>query len=101
MKPLIRKLIGGVEESDTKEYLFEISAQTMDCRERSRLRVQEHQEHETRRRIHVFGEKEGEEEEVPGWGPMWALGALWARPGGRPRHLGQGWPPWSTTGVSG
>src|SRR4051812_42949393 len=107
MKPPIRKLIGGVKESHTKEYLFEISAQTMGCRERSRFWVQEQQEHKTRGKTRVFEKKEREEKKrylpgVPG-GPR-GLGG-----GGRggappPGPLGQGGtppPPWSATGASG
>src|SRR3954471_4862050 len=58
MKPPTRKLIVGVRESRTKEYLFQISAQTGGCRGRSKFRAQEQQEHETRARTRVFGRKE-------------------------------------------
>src|SRR3954463_11166160 len=60
MNPPTRKLIGGVRESHTKEYLFQISAQTSGCRGRSKFRAQEQQEHETRARARVFGVKERE-----------------------------------------
>ena len=60
MKPLIRKLIGGVEESHTREYLFKISAQTMGSRERSKFRDEEQQERKARSKTPVFGEKERE-----------------------------------------
>src|SRR3954470_7925841 len=101
MKPPIRKLIGGVKESHTKEYLFQISAQTMGCRERSRFRVQEQQEHETRSKTRVF-EKKGRERgrRDTCQGGMWAPGTWWARPGGRSRNLAawaRGGPPWSAT----
>src|SRR3954464_9558404 len=97
MKPATRKLIGGMKESHTKEYLFEISAQTMDCRERSRFRVQEQQEHETRSKKRVFEkkerererEREREEEEMPARGPCGPQ-AL----GGRGEGVGRAtWPP--------
>src|SRR3954471_12806267 len=97
MKPPTRKLIGGVKESYTKEYLVQISAQTMGCRERSRFRVQEQQEHETRSKTRVFGEKERERKKrcqlgVP-VGPRLVRAARgWAAP---PGLLGQGWTPWS------
>ena len=44
MKPPARKLIGGVRESHTREYLFQISAQMSGCRRRSSIRAQEQQE---------------------------------------------------------
>src|SRR3954469_18830139 len=44
MKPPTRKLIGGVRDSHTREYLFQISAQMSGCRRRSRFRAQEQQE---------------------------------------------------------
>src|SRR4051812_15020537 len=79
MKPPIRKLIGGVKESHTKEYLFQISTQTMGYRERSRFQDQEQQEHETRRKTRVFGEKERERKKryLPGGprGPRRLVGA--------------------------
>src|SRR3954468_21873213 len=96
MKPPTRKLIGGVKESHTKEYLLQISCQTMDCRERSKFRVQEQQERETRARTRVFGEKGRERKKrcqlgVP-VGPRRLMGATrgWAAP---PGLLGQGWTP--------
>src|SRR3954462_14315506 len=96
MKPPTRKLIGGVGESHTKEYLFQISAQASGCRGRSKFHAQEQQEHETRARPRVFGVKEREwkkrcQQGVPG-GPRRVCGAAigWAAP---PGLLGQGWNP--------
>src|ERR1041385_3592034 len=98
MEPPTRKLIGGVRESHTKEYLFQISAQTSGCRGRSKFRAQEQQEQETRARTRVFGEKEREREwkkrcqqGVP-VGPRRVCGAAsgWAVP---PGLLGHGWTP--------
>src|SRR3954465_9839481 len=96
MEPPNRKLIGGVRESHTKEYLFQISAQTMGCRGRSKFRAQEQQEHETRARTRSFERKEREwkKREQPGvpLGPRRVCGAArgWAVP---PGLLGQGWTP--------
>ena len=77
----IRKLIGGVRESHTKEYLFQISAQTMGCRERSKFRVQAQQERETRARTRTFEKKERERKkrEQPGVpvGPKRLCGAAY------------------------
>src|SRR3954471_16310279 len=96
MKPPTRKLIGGVRESHTKEYFFQISAQMMGCRGRSKFLAQEQQEHETRARTRVFGEKEREwkkrcQQGVP-VGPRRVSGAArgWSAP---PDLLGQGWTP--------
>ena len=85
MKPRTRKLIGGVKESHTKEYLFQISAQTMGCRERSRFRVQEQQEQETRGRTRVFEkkEREGKKEYLAG-GPVGPIHLVGAARGGPP-----------------
>src|SRR4051812_38773412 len=96
MKPPTSKLIGGVRESHTKEYLFQISAQTMGCRERSKFRAQEQQEHETRSKTRTLEKKERERKkrEHPGVhvGPRRLCGAArgWAAPLGL---LGQGWIP--------
>src|SRR4051812_9255747 len=96
MKPPTRKLIGGVRESHTKEYLFQISAQTMGCRGRSKFRAQEQQEHETRSKTRNFEkkEREGKKREQPGVpvGARRLCGAArsWAAP---PGLLGQGWTP--------
>src|SRR3954467_3846157 len=96
MKPPTRKPIGGVRESHTKEYLFQISAQTSGCRGRSKFHAQEQQEHETRARTRVFGVKEREwkktcQQGVP-VGPRRVCGAAkgWATP---PGLLGHGWTP--------
>src|SRR3954462_6169805 len=89
MKPPTRKLIGRGEESHTREYLFQILAQTMGCRERSRFRVQEHQEHETRSKTRVFEKKERGEEEIPARGPCGPQS-----PSGRDQGVGRAtWPP--------
>ena len=68
----------------------------MGCRDRSRFRVQEQQEHETRARTRVFGEKEREwkkrcQQGVP-VGPRRVCGVAkgWAVP---PGLLGRGWTP--------
>src|SRR3954471_17068647 len=103
MKPPTRKLIVGVRESRTKEYLFQISAQTMGCRGRSKFRSQEQQEHETRSKTQTFEKKERERKkrEQPGVhvGPRRLCGAVrgWATP---PGLLVQGWTPWSASGTS-
>src|SRR3954462_7076643 len=96
MKPPTRKLIGGVRESHTREYLFQISAQMSGYRGRSKFRAQEQQEHETRARTRVFGEKEREwtkrcQPGVP-VGPRRVCGMTrgWVAP---PGLLGQGWTP--------
>src|SRR4051812_5038691 len=96
MKPPTRKLIGGVKESHSKEYLFQISAQTMGYRGRSRFRFQEQQEHKITVRTRVFGEKERERKKrcQPGVpvGPRRLVGAArgWDATPGLP---GQGWAP--------
>src|SRR4051812_47370864 len=68
MKPPTRKLIGGVRESHTKEYLFQISSQTMGCRGRSKFCAQEQQGHETRGKTRTLEKKEREmkKNEQPG-----------------------------------
>src|SRR3954464_14989876 len=96
MKPPIRNLIGGVEESHTREYLFKISAQTIGCRERSKIRLQEQQERKNGCRTRVFGENERERKktylEGGHVGPRRPVGAArgWAAPAGR---LGHWWVP--------
>ena len=97
MKPPTRKLIGGVRESHTKEYLFQISAQTSGCRGRSKFHAQEQQEQRNQRKKSSFwGERERVEEEMPeggACGPQEGVcGAArgWAAP---PGLLGQGWTP--------
>ena len=95
MKPPIRNLIGGVEESHTREYLLKISAQMMGCRERSKNRLQEQQEHKNKTRTRVSGEKERGRKKtyLEGGlvGPRRPVGAArgWAAPAGR---LGHWWP---------
>src|SRR4051812_8246981 len=91
MKPPTRKLIGGVRESHTKEYLFQISAQTMGCRGRSKFRAQEQQEQETRSKTRTFEKKEREREEEEGAarGPCGPQVPVW-----RVQGLGRAtWPP--------
>src|SRR4051812_46014375 len=96
MKPPTRKLIGGVRESHTKEYLYQISAQMSGCRWRSKFRAQEQKEHETRERKLVFGEKEREWkkrcQQLVLVGPRRVGGTArgWVAP---PGLLGQGWTP--------
>src|SRR3954463_11225476 len=96
MTPPTRKLIGGVRDSHTKEYLFQISAQTSGCRGRSKFHAQEQQEHETRARTRVFWEKERERKKRCQQGvivgPRRVCGTArgWAAP---PGLLGQGWTP--------
>src|SRR4051812_36188522 len=88
MRQPIRKLIGLVEESHTKEYLFQISAQTMSCRERDRDSGFKNSKNTIpRAKYEFFGRKEerGKRDTFPG--VLWALGAWWARLGGWPRHL--------------
>src|SRR4051812_18068715 len=103
MKPPTRKLIGGVRESHTKEYLFQISGQTSGCRGRLKFRAQEQQEHETRARTRFFGEKERESgRRDASQGCPWAPGGCVARPGAGSRHLAswaRGGLPWSASGV--
>src|ERR1041384_3066888 len=102
MKPPTRKLIGGVRESHTKEYLFQISAQTSGCRERSKFHAQEQQELQNQgKNTSFWSERERVEGEMP------PEGACGPREGGS-RGLGLGrttWPPgpgvdppWSATG---
>src|SRR4051812_16539010 len=104
MKPPTRKIIGGVRESHTKEYFFQISAQTSGCRGRSMFRAQEQQEHETRARTRVFAVKERESgRRDASRGCLWAPGGCVAQPGAGPHHLdswAKGGPPWSATGTS-
>src|SRR3954465_16086300 len=96
MEPPNRKLIGGVRESHTKEYLFQISAQTMGCRGRSKFHAQEQQEHETRSKTRTFEKRERgrKKREKPGVlvGPRRLCGTArgWSTP---PGLLGQGWTP--------
>ena len=99
MKPPIRNLIGGVEESHTREYLLKISAQMMGCRERSKNRLQEQQEHKNKCRTRVFGEKEREreEEDSPGGGTCGPQA-----PYGRGQGAGRAsWPPGPLVGPPG
>ena len=92
MKPPIRNLIGGVEESHTREYLFKILAQMIGCRERSKNRLLEQQERKNKCRTRVFGEKErGRKKtylEGGHVGPRRPVGAArgWAAPAGRLGH---------------
>ena len=100
MKPPTRKLIGGVRESHTKEYLFQISAQTMGCRGRSKFRAQEQQEHETRSKTRTFEKKERERKKrkqpgVPVWRGQGMGRATWppgpgVDPPGHPQVLPNG-----------
>src|SRR3954462_11510865 len=103
MKPPTRKLIGGVRGSHTKEYSFQISAQTSGCRGRSKFRAQEQQEQRNQRKTTSFwGERERVEKEVPEGGAGGPQEGVWRGQGlGRatwpPR---QGVDPWSATGTS-
>src|SRR6187401_3149924 len=105
MSPPIKNLIGGVEESHSREYLLKISAQMRGCRERSKNRLQEQQEHKNNSRTRVFGEREREGGRRHTWrGVPWAPGALWARPGAGPCQLAAwatGGPSWLAPGLSG
>src|SRR4051812_39014657 len=87
MKPPTRKLIGGVRESHTREYWFQISAQMSGCRRRSRFRAQEQQNQS--KNMSFWGERERVEEEMP------AGGACGPQEGGwRGQELGRPtWPP--------
>ena len=97
MRPPIKNLIGGVEESHTREYLLKISAQMRGCRERSKNRLQEQQEHKNKCRTRVFGEKErGRKKTYLGGacGPQ--------APCGRGQGLGRAsWPPGPLVGPPG
>ena len=90
MRPPIKNLIGGVEESHTREYLLKISAQMMGCRERSKNRPQEQQEQQEQDQNSGFWKKrERGEEEVPGGGSRGPQA-----PCGRGQGLGRAsWPP--------
>ena len=90
MKPPTRKLIGGVRESHTREYLFLVSAQMSGCRRRSSFRAQEQQERKNQSKTTKNWE-EGERvrgERPPG-------GACGPQEGGwRGQELGRAtWPP--------
>ena len=104
MRPPIKNLIGGVDESHTREYLLKISAQMRGCRERSKNRLQEKQEHKNKCRTRVFGEKERGRKKtyLEGClvGPRRPVGAArgQAAPAGR---LGHWWAPWLAPGPSG
>src|SRR4051812_3807082 len=97
MKPPTRKLIGGVRESHTEEYLFQISAQMSGCRGRSRFLAQEQPEQRNQSKNTSFrGERERDRKKrclqgVP-VDPRRVCGAArgWAAP---PSLLGQGWTP--------
>src|ERR1043165_8980032 len=97
MKPPTKKLIGGVRESRTKEYLFQISAQTMGYRGRSKFRAQEQQEHKTRSKTRFLRGKRERGRRGSSQGCLWPPGAYVARPGAGPRQLAswaRGGPPW-------
>ena len=98
MRPPIKNLIGGVEESHTREYLLKISAQMRGCRERDR-RIASKNNKNTRTRPELwFLEKKREGGRRHTWrGVPWAPGALWARPGAGPRQLAA----WATGGPPG
>src|SRR3954470_7317429 len=99
MKPLIKNLIGGVVELHTREYLLKISAQTMGCRERSKISSKSSKNASSRCRTRVLGKKERErgEEDIPGDGvcaPQAPCGH--GQGAGRAsRAPGQLVPPWS------
>src|SRR3954468_4902220 len=103
MKPLTRKLIGGVRESHTKEHLFKKSGPTSGFERRSKRRAQEQQERENQRKNSSFRvERERVRREMPpgGMGPTQEGG--WRGQGAGPRHLAfwlGGGPPWSATGA--
>ena len=90
MKPPTRKLIGGVRESHTREYLFQISAQMSGCRRRLRFRAQEQQERKNQSKNTNFWKKG---ERVRGDKPPG--GACGPQEGGwRGQGLGRAtWPP--------
>src|ERR1043165_3014332 len=90
MKPPTRKLIGGVRESHTKEYFFQISAQMSGCRGRSKFRAQEQREQRNQRKNSSFrGERERVEEEMPAGGACGPQEGVW-----RSQGLGRAtWPP--------
>ena len=98
MRPPIKNLIGGVEESHTREYLLKISAQMMGCRERSKNRLQEQQEHKEQVQNSRFWRKrEREEEGIPGGGSCGPQA-----PCGRGQGLGRAsWPPGPLVGPPG
>src|SRR3954464_15059146 len=82
MKPPTRKLIGGVRESHTKEYLFQISAQTSGCRGRLKFRAQEQQEQRNQSKNTSFrGERERVEEEMPAGGACGPQEGVWCDQG--------------------
>src|SRR3954471_158977 len=90
MKPPTRKLFGGVRDSHTREYLFQISAQTSGYRGRSKFRAQEQQEQRNQSKNMSFWE-EGErvEEEMLAGGACGPQEGVW-----RDQGLGRAtWPP--------
>src|SRR4051812_32305200 len=91
MKPPIKNISGGVDELHTREYLPQISAQTMGSRERSKVASKNSKNARTSAEL-VFLMREEEKGRRQTW-----LAALWARPGGRPRQLAA----WSTSGPPG
>ena len=97
MKPPIKNLIGGVKELHTREYLLKISAQTMGCRERSKIASKNRKNARTGAEI-VYLEKEEGGGRILTWTwDLWAPGTLWAQLGAMPRQLAA----WATGGPPG
>ena len=97
MKPPTKNLIGGVEELHTREYLFKISARMIGCRERSKIASKNSKNARTGAEL-VFLERKRERGRRLTWRrDLWVPGALWARPGGKPRQLAA----WATGGPPG
>src|ERR1041385_7913328 len=84
MNPPIKNLIGGVKDLHTREYFLKISARMVGYRERSKIASRNSKNARTGEEL-VFLEREegGGRRHTWKWG-LWAPGALWARPGGRP-----------------
>src|SRR6187399_3022677 len=81
MKPPTKNLIGGVEESHTREYLFKISARMIGCRERLKIASKNSKNARTGAEL-LFSERKRERGRRLTWRrDLWAPGALWARPG--------------------
>src|ERR1041385_8710026 len=105
MKPPIKNLIGGVKELHTREYLPKISAQMMGRRERDQISGRRAARTREQSAELMFLEREkGGGRRLTRLAALWAPGALWARPGARPRQLAAwatGAPPWSAPGSPG
>src|ERR1041385_5123340 len=97
MEPPIKNLFVGVEVLHTREYLLKISAQMVGCRQRSKIASKNSKNERTGAELVFLEREEGGGRRHTWLAALWAPGALWARPGGRPHQLAA----WATGGPPG